>query len=123
VAKVGQRPILSQTGRSYRLIDRAASRKLLFKLAAINLTDILLWRRRRFARCQGCMSSYSRPSELHVLRLPVWKGIFRNDTNQNETHAESVPVIRHSGLFSYTISKYFPDQLSHWPRRFIPVYN
>jgi len=28
------------------LIDRAACRKLLFKLAAINLTDILLWRRR-----------------------------------------------------------------------------
>jgi len=49
----------------------------------MNLTDFCIMTEKEYAlvsRCQGCMSSYSCPSAL--LRLPVWKGIFRNDTSQ-----------------------------------------
>jgi len=67
------------------------------------------------------LSSYSWSASL---RLSVLKGIFRNDTSQNETNKErliavhfkmtqGVPVNRHSSSFSHAISHSFQDQLSH----------
>jgi len=77
-----------QTAKKLHLIDShsAASRKLQFKLAEMNLIDF--WSRKE-KKC-GLLSSYSWSSAL--LRLPLWKDIFRNDTSQNETHAESDAV-------------------------------
>jgi len=61
-------------------------RKLRFKLAEVDLIDFCIMKEKKY----GFLSSYSWSSAL--LRLPVWKGIFRNDTSQNETHAESEAV-------------------------------
>jgi len=77
-----------QTAKKFHLIDShsAACRKLRFKIAEMNLNDSYIIKEKKYC----LLSSYSWPSAL--LRLPVWKGIFRNDTSQNETRAESEAV-------------------------------
>jgi len=70
-----------QTAKKLQLIG--SHRKLRFKLPEMNLIDSCIMKEKKY----GLLSSYSWFSAL--LRLPIWKGIFRNDTSQNETHAGS----------------------------------